>query len=80
MKKSELNRKGGSSEIDKILDDIDRLSDSDRVRLLAILESGISSQTRERSKELKAALEKLPPEYMGEIIEVIGEYIADHRY
>jgi lantibiotic modifying enzyme len=80
MKKSELNHKGEDSEIEKILDDIDRLSNGDRTRLLALLEPRISSRGSERSKELKVALEKLPTEYLGEIIEAIGEHIADRRY
>ena len=78
--------------VDQLIDQINQLSQEERSRLLksvtspvtiifcgsSVVNNGVSIQVGEQA-DLKEALQKIPPEALGELVKAIANYIAVNR-
>ncbi|ACK68380.1 hypothetical protein PCC8801_4461 (plasmid) [Rippkaea orientalis PCC 8801] len=78
--------------VEQLIDQINQLSQEERSKLLrsisspvtiifsgsSVVNNGVSIQVGQQG-DLKEALEKIPPEALGELIKAIAQYIATNR-
>lgn len=78
--------------VDELIDEINQLTQEERTKLFrsvgspvtiifsgsSVVNNGVSIQVGQQG-DLKEALEKIPPEALGELVKAIANYIAVNR-